>query len=147
MSISELVSRIGQANANAAFIITSFKGNPGVLQIVMPDGRTTYDIRIESGIPMKEVNPNRKNRVSNLSFIAASEDSDENTIDFARHLASLLETGFILIKEVSELSTESTGEAFMFLRNLNNRILWTCHNAADGEEIGPRIRISSIRRL
>ncbi|MDF1539614.1 MAG: hypothetical protein P1Q69_12010 [Candidatus Thorarchaeota archaeon] len=146
MSKSELLSRVNQSQAKAAFVITTFKGNPGDLQIITPDGSIPYEVRMESAALCREVSPDTKYRINNLVTIAVLADAEEITIKFSQYWASLLGLEISTVESVNELITGSSGHAFALLRNAGGKVHWSFHHAKEGVEIGPRIRILSIRR-
>lgn len=146
MSISELISRIGQVEAKAAFIITTFRGNPGDLQVFSPDGSIAYEMRMESAALRREVFPDSNRRINTLGAIATLETSREKTLEFSRYWSSLMGLDLSIVKSQEELVNGSSGNAFALLKDEGGKVHWSFHHALDGVEIGPRIRISNIRR-
>jgi len=146
MSVSELISRINQSHARAAFVITTFKGNPGDLQILTPDGSTPYEVRMESAALRREVSSDFKQRINNLVTIAAFANCGEETMKFSEYWASLMGFNLSIVGSLDELVTGSTGHAFALFRDSGGKVHWSFHHAQDGVEIGPRIRILGFRR-
>lgn len=144
--MSELISRINQSHARAAFVITTFKGNPGDLQILTPDGSTPYEVRMESAALRREVSPDAKHRINKLATIAALKNSEEKTMQFSEYWASLMGLDLSVVESLDDLITGSSGHAFALLRNAGGKVHWSFHHAQDGVEIGPRIRILGLRR-
>lgn len=144
MSLKELVSRISKENAEVAFVITTFKGNPGSLQILSADGSIHYEIRIESAVLRREVLGDTRIRISKLTTIVTLNDSSEETIQFSQYLASLLAIPLTLVGKIDEIPKGRTNQAFMMLKDSGRKIHWTWHHASDQKEIGPRIRIVKL---
>ncbi len=144
--MSELLSRVNQSKAKAAFVITAFKGNPGELQIISPDGSTPYALRMESAALCREVSPDTKYRVGTLDAIAVLAGAEEETIQFSKYWASLIGLDLSTVESLDELITGSSGHAFALLRNAGGKVHWSFYHAEDGAEIGPRMRILGFRR-
>lgn len=144
--MSELLSRVNQSQAKAVFVITTFKGNPGDLQIITPDGSTPYSVRMESAALCREVSPDIKHRINSLATIAVLADAEEKTKQFSQYWASLMGLDLATVESLDELITGSSGRAFALLRNAGGKVHWSFYHAKDGVEIGPRIRIPGLRR-
>ncbi len=144
MSLKELVSRISQEDAEVAFVITTFRGNPGFIQIVSSDGSIHYEIRTESAVLRREVLAGIKLRISELITIAIMNESSEETIHFSQYLASLLAIPLTRIEKIEDIPKGRANQAFIMLKESGRKILWTWHHASDQKEIGPRIRITEL---
>ena len=126
MSLKELVSRISQEDAEVAFVITTFRGNPGFIQIVSSDGSIHYEIRTESAVLRREVLADIKLRISELITIAILNESSEETNHFSQYLASLLAIPLTRIEKIEDIPKGRKKEQILtrFLTN-SLRKVWT----------------------
>jgi hypothetical protein len=63
-------------------------------------------------------------------------------------MSSLLEVPLKLSENVVPVGEKGMNRAIMRFSDLpQGRLIWTHHHAYDGTEIGPRIRVLSVRRL
>ncbi|MFW9918132.1 MAG: hypothetical protein ACFFED_00885 [Candidatus Thorarchaeota archaeon] len=147
MSLPEIVSRIQQSNTRAAFIISSYKGNPGNLQVIESNGVIVYELVLESALLRRETRKEDRTRISYLSTVSVHQDSSTNTKEFGSYLAALLDVDFSEIKEISDMQSDLAGRTSIFLQDYDSKVLWTVYHTLDLSEIGPRIRISHIRRF
>ncbi|MHA1906201.1 MAG: hypothetical protein ACW98Y_02815 [Candidatus Thorarchaeota archaeon] len=145
MSLTELISRITQEDAKVAFIISTFRGNPGNIQILSPDGVTHYDIKMESAVLRREVLADSKTRVDELTLIAVQGESNTLLNQFSEFLVSLLDLPLTTISSLEEIPFQKGNRAILLLKESGGKILWTWHHASDHREIGPRIRIPNLR--
>ena len=145
MSFSEIVSRIRQSGAIAAFIVTMQKGNPNTLRIIQPDGTELLTLIIESAKLRREVSSNRNLRINGIHSISIKSGCSKKTQRVADVIASLLDMTLI-VSEKPEVHKEKTkGVLFWFQDLPSDKVLWTHFHSEDESEIGPRIRITSIK--
>lgn len=148
MSLDELVSRIGQLEASAAFVISSHKGNPGKIQIIDDKGKHVYELQIESALLRRETAKEDRIRVKDTSGIFIDRACSTNTKSFATFLADILDLPLIEVVGVSQMKTdEASAIVAIHLHEENDRVHWTAFHTSDLNEIGPRVRISCIRRV
>ncbi|MFX0108382.1 MAG: hypothetical protein ACFE7R_08870, partial [Candidatus Hodarchaeota archaeon] len=96
MSLKELCSRIGQSGANAAIVISIFRGNPSRLQFVNPNCESILELSIESATLRREVGISKGLRGGKINYITIHPESSGKT----RLLAELLKG--ILVIEIVE---------------------------------------------
>ena len=147
MSISELVSRIKQSSAIGALIISMYRGNPGTLQLLSPDGTDLIYVKMESALLKREVQPKKETRINSIRRIYVQKDCSEDTVLFASMIADLVDISPISIPSVADFETGSANESYMWFQDFSDgKILWTHYNSATKTEIGPRVRAFNIRR-
>ncbi len=147
MGLSELTSRIRQSGAQAALIISIWRGNPGEMTILSAEGDEIIKLRLESALLRREIDSSNKGRVGSIEGIGVKIGSSERVWNLARDFATLLSLN---IKEYSDPAESRTNKnrTFLWFEDAPaEKILWTHYNTNDLTEIGPRIRVSSVRRL
>jgi hypothetical protein len=144
MGLGELASRISSSGAEGAVVISTWKGNPGDLSFLSPDGREVLVLRVESAMLRREVSGSAGVRVSSIGAVLVTPDSSPDVVALGGHLARLLRTN--LGKAEEPPAGREPGEVALWLESLpSGKALWTHYHSLDGTEIGPRIRIKSIR--
>jgi rRNA maturation protein Rpf1 len=146
MNLNDLIGRINQSSAKVVFIVSTHKGNPGTLQILDPHGTSLFDIRIKSALLRRETPQNGRNRINKLSLVAAEEGTDANVKEFAQFIADLVGAKFKTFSKELEAPQGRENESVMIFEQEKHTVNWTSHTADTLEELGPRIKISSIRR-
>lgn len=147
MSHAELVARTKQSGARALIIVTSSRGNPRELEILSPAGDTILSALIESMQLRREVLASQGPRINGLREIVVSSSPGRQTQQIADLMSSLLETPLSRSGKVVQVGGEGANRAIMRFEDLpQDRLIWTCYHASDGVEIGPRVRIFSVRR-
>jgi len=146
MGITELASRIRQSGAQAAFIISIWRGNPGELIILSPEGTELFKLRLESALLRREIDSSNKGKVGNLQCVGVKTGSSDRVLDLARGFAELLSLNVEEYSSPAESRTEKNWSLLWFEDVPDEKILWTHYNTKDLSEIGPRIRVSSVRR-
>lgn len=146
MSLMELAARVSQSGAKAALVISIWKGNPGVLRFTSSSGVELVTIKVESVKLRREVNPTKKNRIIRLAGIFIASDSSKKTRDLGEILASFLDVGIFEIPNPDDAQVEENSSLIWLEDQPSGKILWTHYHSTDRVEIGPRIRVSSIRR-
>ncbi|MGY5860549.1 MAG: hypothetical protein RTU63_14355 [Candidatus Thorarchaeota archaeon] len=146
MGITELASRIRQSGAQAALIISIWKGNPGELTLLSPEGKEILKLRLESALLRREIDPSNKGRVGTIEGVGVKIGSSTNVWDIARPFAELLSLNIEELSDPAEKRTEKNKALLWFEDAPSEKILWTFYNTKDLSELGPRIRVGSIRR-
>ena len=145
MGIGELVSRIATSGADAALVISTWKGNPGDLTFLLPDGREDLVLRVESAVLRREVNETGRPRVRSIAGIFLKSHSEAPAATIAEVLGTIL--GVEVVEAESVPLDGTAGRVAIWLESLpSGKTLWTHHHTMDGKEIGPRIRVKSLRR-
>ena len=145
--MAQLRARISQAGANAAIVVSMFRGNPGELSFIDESGEENLNIRMESAALRREVSPDSSTKNISCLGVAVKEDSTERTLALARDLADLFNMELHLTASPYDVNTGHSRFSFAWLEDLKKgKILWTQYITDDYEEIGPRIKISSLRR-
>jgi len=146
MGLDELASRIRQSGAQAALIISIWRGNPGELTILTPEGKEAFKLRLESALLRREIDPSNKGRVGTIEGVGVKIGSSTKVLDFARFFAELLSLNIEELSGPAERRTEKNRALIWFEDAPSEKILWTFYNTKDLSELGPRIRVSSVRR-
>ena len=147
MGLTELASRIRQSGAHAALIISIWRGNPGELTVLSPQGDEILKLRLESALLRREIDSSNKGRVGTIEGVGVKSGSSERVWNLARDFATLLSLNILEYSDPSESHTEKNRALLWFEDASSEKILWTQYNTKDLSEIGPRIRVSSVRRL
>jgi len=147
MNMAQLRARISQVGANAAIIVSMFRGNPGELSFIDESGEEILNIRMESAALRREVSPDSSTKNVSCLGVVVKEDSSERTLSLATELAELFNMELNVTASPYAITTDQSRSSFVWLEDLKKgKILWTQYITDDHKEIGPRIRISSLRR-
>jgi len=146
MGLTELASRIRQSGAQAALVISIWRGNPGELSIISLEGKEILKLRLESALLRREIDPSNKGRVGSIEGVAVKIGSSTRVWDLARTFAELLSLNVEELSDSVERRTEKNRALLWFEDASDEKILWTFYNTKDLSELGPRIRVSSVRR-
>ena len=147
MGITELTSRIRQSGAQAALIISIWRGNPGELTILSPEGDELFKLRLESALLRREIDASNKGKVGTIQGVGVKIGSSTHVWDLAKGFAELLSVNIDELSEPAEKRTEKNRALLWFEDAPSGKIHWTHYNTKDLTEIGPRIRVASVRRL
>jgi rRNA maturation protein Rpf1 len=146
MGISELVARISQTGSRAALVISIWQGNPGKMTFLSPNGDETLQLKVESALLRRELSPKGPPRVHAVDRIFIKSGSGEIVRTLAEDLAKILDLEVSAQLSPAEALTNDN-QSFIWLEEIGGgKILWTHYTAPAYTEIGPRIRVSSIRR-
>jgi rRNA maturation protein Rpf1 len=143
--LSEIAARVRQTGAHAALIISMWKGNPSILSFTSSTEEELASIKMEMAMLRREVSA-AKNRINGIAGVFVESNSSDKTRALGEMLASLLD---IELVEVSQLDTtlQEPSQSLIWLQDISSgKILWTHYHTTDGTEIGPRIRVTSLRR-
>jgi len=147
MGLTEITARVMQSGANAALVISMWKGNPRLLVFTTSTGLEVVKIKIESAKLRREVNPVKSTRLIGISGVFIKSGSSDQTRELGVVLASFLNTKIQEIADPKDVQVESNW-SLIWLEDLpSEKILWTHYNSGNRIEIGPRIRVTSIRRM
>ncbi len=147
MGLTELASRIRQSGAHAALIISIWRGNPGELTILSPQGDELVKLRLESALLRREIDSSNKGRVGAIEGVGVKIGSSDRARDLARDFATLLSLNIKEYSDPAESRSDKKKVLLWFEDAASEKILWTHYNTNDLTEIGPRIRVSSVKRL
>jgi len=145
MGLSEIAARVGQTGANAALIISMWKGNPSILSFTSSDSKELASIKIEMAMLRREVSTAKK-RTNAVAGVFVESQSNYKTCDLGELLSKFLNVD---LREVSHIdpTTLDPGQTAIWLQDaVSGKILWTHYHTTDGTEMGPRIRVASLRR-
>ena len=124
-----------------------FRGNPGTLQLLSPEGTTLFEIKIESALLRREIQTKKIARIKTNPGIFIKDDSSEETIVFATQFANILGVPIINAESVDAVKPDKKQAIFMWFQDLSDgKVLWTQYLTSDKIEIGPRVRAFKIRR-
>jgi rRNA maturation protein Rpf1 len=146
MGIAELTSRIRQSGAQVALIISIWRGNPGELTVLSPEGEELLIMRLESALLRREIDSSNKGRVGTIEGVGVKIGSSNHVWDLARSLAEIMSLNIEEMSDPAERQTEKNRSLLWFEDAPSGKILWTHYNTKDLAEIGPRIRVNSVRR-
>jgi len=147
MGIAELTSRIKQSGAQAALVISIWRGNPGEITILSPTGHEIFKFRLEMALLRREINSASLGRVGTIEGVAVKIGSSNIVWEMARSFAELLSLNIEELSEPAERQTDKNHALVWFEDAPSGKILWTHYNTKDLSEIGPRIRVGSFRRF
>ncbi|MHA2157627.1 MAG: hypothetical protein ACXABN_05840 [Candidatus Thorarchaeota archaeon] len=145
LGLSEMAARVGQSGAKAALIISMWKGNPSILSFTSSTEEELASIKIEMAMLRREVNASKK-RINGVSGVFVEAQSSDKTHVLGEILSEMLDLDLM---EVSHIDTTDLdpGQSMIWLQDTTSgKILWTHYHTTDGVEIGPRIRVTSLRR-
>ncbi len=146
MGLSQLAARVGQSGAKAALVVSMWKGNPGILSFLSSSGVELVTVKVESAKLRREVNPTKKNRVIGTAGVFIGSESSGKTRELGEILASLLDVEICEVPTPEDAQVEDNWSLIWLEDHPSGKILWTHYHSTDRIEIGPRIRVSSIRR-
>ncbi len=146
MSLEELRSRIIASGCSAAFVVTHYKGNPGDIIVYDSSGEERLRIRLESAVLRREVLPGVKIRVNNVASVVVAPGSSDQTTSLAREIASYLNLPIVMGTIDDIIDSEGTNSVAIHFSDTDaGKTLWTYYHVADGTEVGPRMRVKSVR--
>lgn len=146
MGLTELASRVGQSGANAALVISMWKGNPSLLIFTTSTGNEVVTIKMESAKLKREVNPIMNTRFIGTAGVFIKSGSSDKTRDLGEVLASFLNVKMLKIADPGDVQVKENWSLIWLEDMPAGKILWTHYHSKTGIEIGPRIRVTSIRR-
>lgn len=146
MGLAELAARVGQSGAKAALIISTWKGNPGILSFTSTSGEELVTIKIESAKLRREVNPTKKPRIYETAGVFIKSGSHEKTRELGEVLSSFLDIALFEIAHPKDAQAEENCSLIWLEDQPSGKILWTHYHSTDRIEIGPRIKVTSFKR-
>ena len=146
IGLQELSVRIHTSGANGAVVISMWKGNPNLLLFMNQAGREICTVRMESAKLRREVDPSNRRRVVRVAGVFIKAGSSKKTQELGEILRSLLNLETIELTDPSDAFVDQNS-SMIWLEDLpSGKTLWTHYHSKDKFEIGPRIRVASIRR-
>ena len=146
IGLTELAARVGQSGANAALVISMWKGNPSLLIFMNAAGEEIGSIKIESAKLRREVTPDRNNRIGRTAGVCVKTGSNVKTKELGNLLASFLNLELIETVFPDDINHEDNISLIWLEDMPSGKILWTHYLSGKGVEIGPRIRVKSVWR-
>jgi len=147
MSLNELSARIRQSDARAALIVGASRGNPQQIQFVVPTGHPLLSILIESVVLRREVLPSGGPRINGIYGITVNSSPTDKASDVAEMVAEVLEMPLHESEKVDLAGEAGLNRVIVRFQDVaGDKLIWTHYHAYDGTEIGPRMRIFSVRR-
>ncbi len=148
MSLEELIARTKQSGAKAVLIVSISKGNPHELSIISATGDTMLSALIDSVQLRREIHPSQAPRINDILEIEVGDSPSAQARQISEMMSSLMEVPLKASGSVAPLGEQGVNLAIMrFVDISQGRLIWTYHHAYDGIEIGPRIRVFSVRRI
>lgn len=115
--------------------------------ILSSQGDELFKLRLESALLRREIDSSNKGRVGSIEGVGVKIGSSSHVLELARGLAEIMSLTIEELSDPAERRTEKN-RALIWLEDApSEKILWTHYNTKDLSEIGPRIRVSSVRRL
>jgi len=146
MNLAELAGRIRASGANAALVVTTYKGNPGEIHVYDSDGNQTHIVRIDGVVLRRDVAPSHKSRIEAIHELRIKENSSHQTRSLAELVATWIDRDSTDADSALPVGSSAKGEVLYWFEDLpSGQTLWTLHDAASGIEVGPRIRIDRIK--
>ena len=146
MGLTELSARVGQSGANAALVISMWKGNPSLLIFTTSTGNEVVTIKMESAKLRREVNPLKNTRIIGTAGVFIKSGSSEKTRELGEVLSTFLDIEMLEMADPIDAKVEKNWSLIWLEDMPSGKILWTHYLNTDAIEIGPRIRVTSIRR-
>lgn len=146
IGLQELSARIHTSGANGAVVISMWRGNPSLLVFMNQIGEEMCTVKMESAKLRREVNPSIRVRITGIAGVFVKTGSSEKTRDLGELLGSLLNLETIELADPRDAPVDENW-SMVWLEDLSSgKILWTHYHSRDKVEIGPRIRVASMRR-
>lgn len=146
IGLQELSARIHTSGANGAVVISMRRGNPSLLVFMNQMGKEVYTVKMESAKLRREVNPGGRVRTAGIAGVFIKTGSSEKTRDLGEILGSLLNLETVELADPGDATVDENW-SMIWLEDLpSGKILWTHYHSTNKVEIGPRIRVASIRR-
>ena len=146
MGLSQLAARVGQSGAKAALVVSMWKGNPGILSFLSSSGEELVTVKVESAKLRREVSQTKKKRIIGTAGIFIESESSRKTQELGELLASFLDIEMFEAATPEDVQVEDNWSLIWLEDQPSGKILWTHYHSTDIIEVGPRIRVSSIRR-
>lgn len=145
MGLTELAARVAQSGAKAALVISMWKGNPSILSFKSSKGEELVTIKIESAKLRREVNANKKTRLVGTAGVFIKSGSHIKTRELGLILSSFLGIAMVEIAHPKDALIEENLSLIWLEDQPSGKILWTHYHSTERIEIGPRIKVTSIR--
>ena len=143
--LSEIAARVRLSGAHAALIISMWKGNPSILSFTSPTEEELASIKVEMAMLRREVSTSKK-RINGVAGVFVESNSSDKTRSLGDLLAFFLDLELVEVP-LLDTTTQEPGQSVIWLQDTTSgKILWTHYHSTDGSEIGPRIRVTSLRR-
>ncbi|MFW9808738.1 MAG: hypothetical protein ACFFE6_05065 [Candidatus Thorarchaeota archaeon] len=141
---SEISARVRQTGANAALIISMWKGNPSILSFISSTEDELASIKIEMAMLRREVNKTRP-RIKGVIGVFIESNSNHKTRSLGELLSSFLNLELVEVSQLDKISQEPSQSIIWLQDAPSGKVLWTHYLTKDVVEIGPRIRVTSLR--
>lgn len=145
MSMAELKARLKQSDADAALVVTTYRGNPGRLRIYFSDDDTAI-VQLSGCVLRREVLPDSDVRVNKIVRLSVSSKPSELTKNMADLLKRMTGMDWVEESAVYPLGPEHSNNTILRLQDAaSGMTVWTYYHALDAVEIGPRMTVSALR--
>ncbi|TFF84081.1 hypothetical protein EU524_01520 [Candidatus Thorarchaeota archaeon] len=143
--MAELKARLKHSEADAALVVTAFRGNPGRIRVYYPD-RDGVVVQMSGSVLRREVLPDSAVRVNRIVRLSVSSNPSELTRNMADLLSRLMQIDWIEESAVHPVGPDHRNDAILRLQDAGSGMtVWTYYHALDAAEIGPRITVSALR--
>ncbi|MHA1882818.1 MAG: hypothetical protein ACTSUO_07200, partial [Candidatus Thorarchaeota archaeon] len=130
MSLSELISKIKQSSAIGALIISMYRGNPGTMQLLSPDGTEVIHIKMESALLKREIQPINETRIKSIRKIYVQTGSSEETMLIASMIADIVGLSPVPITSIADFDAGIANASYMWFQDYSDgKTLWTHYNS------------------
>jgi rRNA maturation protein Rpf1 len=147
MSLEELRSRVEQSGAKMALIVSIRKGNPRTIKFLSAKDDDELELRVESAALRREVSNNKGPRIHSIYGVTVEENCSSSARELASILSSMLSVDVKDAPQPITLGVDGSGMAEIRVTDIHGgKLLWTFYHTRNGNELGPRIRISELRR-
>jgi hypothetical protein len=123
-----------------------WKGNPSLLIFTTSTGEEVVTIKMESAKLRREVNSTKNSRFIGTAGVFIKSGSSDITRELGEILSSFLNVEMRESADPMNVQVEDNWSLIWLEDMPSGKILWTHYHSRKGIEIGPRIRVISIRR-
>ncbi len=103
-----------------------------------------YELKIESGLLRREVDPTSRLHVNRLIAVATMHNSNESVQMLAKAFAKFLGIELRTLSSQDDVAGGGSSDAIMVFWNTGEKVMWSTFHAQDGKEIGPRVRMTGV---
>ena len=143
MNMSELLSRAKGLGCNQVVIVSIYRGNPGRIRFLTPDGKEQLILFLQSAALRREIYSGPKTRMHGLQGIYVKAGSSSKTKRVAEFIGNMTATEMRDAEEIGP-TDDGTNKVMFWFQDMNGDVLWTGFQTSDGAEIGPRVKISRV---
>ncbi|NWF95691.1 MAG: hypothetical protein HXY34_06080 [Candidatus Thorarchaeota archaeon] len=145
--VSELNARLRSSGASGVLVVYQYRGNPGRIHVIRPATSPDVHVMIDSGMLRREVCPDCTFRIRGLRSLSVASSASTQTRDLATIVSELARHQLSVSDCRPAPDPQASGLIDVWFEDLaSGKTLWSHYHAADGLEMGPRVRVFSLRR-